>query len=47
MFKIYSNKLELVFNLVADFRDSILDFQTNNGTLNDVFLSITGKEIRA
>ena len=47
MFTIYSNKLDMIFNLVSNFRDSIKDFQTNNGTLNDVFLSITGKEIRA
>ena len=47
MFTIYSNKLDMIFNLVSNFKNSIEDFQTNNGTLNDVFLSITGKEIRA
>lgn len=47
MFTIYSNKLDMIFNLVSNFKNSIKDFQTNNGTLNDVFLSITGKEIRA
>ena len=46
MFTIYSNELNMVFKLVSDFKDSIKDFQSNNGTLNDVFLSITGKEIR-
>ena len=46
MFTIFSNELDMIFNLVSDFKHSIKDFQTNNGTLNDVFLSITGKEIR-
>lgn len=47
MFTIYSNELNMVFNLITKFKDSIKEFQTNNGTLNDVFLSITGKEIRS
>jgi len=46
MFTIYSNELNMVFKLVSEFKNSIKDFQSNNGTLNDVFLSITGKEIR-
>lgn len=46
LFTIYSNELKVVLNLVSDFRHSIKDFQTSDGTLNDVFLSITGKEIR-
>ncbi|WP_026881123.1 daunorubicin resistance protein DrrA family ABC transporter ATP-binding protein [Clostridium akagii] len=47
MFTIYSNELNMIFDLVSKFKDTIKDFQTNNGTLNDVFLSITGKEIRS
>ena len=47
LFTIYSNELDVILNLVSDFKHLIKDFQTNNGTLNDVFLSITGKEIRA
>jgi len=46
LFTIYSNELKVVLNLVSDFKHSIKDFQTSDGTLNDVFLSITGKEIR-
>ena len=47
IFTIYSNELKVILDLVSDFKHSIKDFQTNNGTLNDVFLSITGREIRA
>ena len=47
IFTIYSSELKVILDLVSDFKHSIKDFQTNNGTLNDVFLSITGREIRA
>ncbi len=47
LFTIYSNELNVILNLISDFKHSIKDFQSNNGTLNDVFLSITGREIRA
>ncbi len=47
LFTIYSNELKVVLDLVSDFKTSIKDFQTSDGTLNDVFLTITGKEIRA
>jgi ABC-2 type transport system ATP-binding protein len=47
LFTIYSSELNVILNLISDFKHSIKDFQTNNGTLNDVFLSITGREIRA
>ena len=30
----------------ATIKDMILDFEAKNGTLNEVFLAITGKEIR-
>jgi len=32
--------------LISEFKDSIQDLNIQKGTLNDVFLSITGKEIR-
>lgn len=32
--------------LLSGCRDTILDFEAKNGTLNEVFLAITGKEIR-
>jgi len=33
-------------DLVSCFKDSIQDLEINKGTLDDVFLSLTGKEIR-
>ncbi len=32
--------------ILSECRDTILDFEAKNGTLNEVFLAITGKEIR-
>jgi ABC-2 type transport system ATP-binding protein len=46
VFTIYSNDLEAILEMAAIFKTSIIDFETSKGTLNDVFLSITGKEIR-
>ncbi|MHB8064755.1 MAG: ABC transporter ATP-binding protein [Ruminiclostridium sp.] len=46
VFTIYSNDLEAILEMTAVFKTSIIDFETSKGTLNDVFLSITGKEIR-
>jgi ABC-2 type transport system ATP-binding protein len=47
LFTVYSTELDKVMELVTEFKNSIIDFETTKGTLNDVFLSITGKEIRA
>lgn len=47
LFKIYSNDIGTVLDMAEAFKASILDFETSKGTLNDVFLAITGKEIRA
>lgn len=35
-----------LLDTVARFKDSILDFEVRKGTLNEVFLAITGKEVR-
>lgn len=47
LFTIYSSEIKVILNLVSEFKNLIKDFQTSDGTLNDVFLSLTGKEIRA
>ena len=46
LFTIYSAELSDIAELITQFKDSIIDFETTKGTLNDVFLAITGKEIR-
>ncbi|GKU24640.1 ABC transporter ATP-binding protein [Clostridium folliculivorans] len=46
VFTIHSNKLETILEMTARFKNEIIDFETKKGTLNDVFLTITGKEIR-
>jgi ABC-2 type transport system ATP-binding protein len=46
IFTIHSTKLGNILDIVSRFKNSISDFETSKGTLNDVFLSITGKEIR-
>jgi ABC-2 type transport system ATP-binding protein len=46
LFTIYSTELRDIVDLVVKFKAEIIDFETTKGTLNDVFLSITGKEIR-
>lgn len=46
VFTIHSSKLETILEMTARFKNEIIDFETKKGTLNDVFLAITGKEIR-
>ncbi|MBL4933556.1 ABC transporter ATP-binding protein [Clostridium paridis] len=46
VFTIYSNDTNGIIELITTFKDIIVDFETTKGTLNDVFLAITGKEIR-
>jgi ABC-2 type transport system ATP-binding protein len=46
IFTIHSNKLDTVLEMTSRFKSEIIDFETKKGTLNDVFLAITGKEIR-
>lgn len=45
LFKIYSEELKEILSMVSVFKDSVIDFETTKGTLNDVFLAVTGKEI--
>jgi ABC-2 type transport system ATP-binding protein len=46
LFTIYSKELSEVLEIAAHFKASITDFEVHKGTLNDVFITITGKEIR-
>lgn len=39
-------KIQLVLELLASFKEDITDFEVTKGSLNEVFLSVTGKEIR-
>jgi daunorubicin resistance ABC transporter ATP-binding subunit len=43
----FNSETKLVLELLARFKDSISDFEVTKGSLNDVFLAVTGKEIRA
>lgn len=47
LFTIQSSKINHILEIASKFKASIIDFETTKGTLNDVFLTITGKEIRA
>lgn len=46
--EVFSIQLDLkdTLEIMCKFKDIIIDFEMTKGTLNDVFLSITGKEIR-
>jgi ABC-2 type transport system ATP-binding protein len=43
---IYATDIEKVLEIISCFKESIEDIEINKGTLNDVFIAITGKEIR-
>jgi len=43
---IYATSTADVLDITNTFRESIEDIEINKGTLNDVFIAITGKEIR-
>jgi len=43
---IYATSTEDVLGISNTFRETIEDIEINKGTLNDVFIAITGKEIR-
>jgi ABC-2 type transport system ATP-binding protein len=43
----HSNKTGLMLDIVSRFRAAITDLEISKGTLNDVYLSITGKEVRS
>lgn len=42
-----NTEIEDTIEIASKFKNLITDFEINKGTLNDVFLAITGKEIRA
>ncbi len=42
----HTKKATDALTIMSGCRDTILDFEAKNGTLNEVFLAITGKEIR-
>lgn len=46
IFSIYPPTVRDTLELASVFKSSITDFETSKGTLNDVFIAITGKEIR-
>jgi len=43
---VYATSTADVLDIICMFRESIEDIEINKGTLNDVFIAITGKEIR-
>ncbi len=43
---IHADRVAQVLAIASEFKGSIEDIEINKGTLNDVFLAITGKEIR-
>jgi ABC-2 type transport system ATP-binding protein len=45
-FTIQTNKTKKAIELLAHFKEKITDFEYNKGTLNEVFLAVTGKGIR-
>lgn len=47
LFKIFAPDMDSCLEIASVHKASILDIEISKGTLNDVFLAITGKEIRA
>jgi ABC-2 type transport system ATP-binding protein len=45
-YTVQTQKLNEVMEIVTRFRSIITDFEVRKGTLNDVFLAITGREVR-
>lgn len=45
-FTIFSKGVKDILQVASTFKDSIEDIEISKGTLNDVFIAITGKEIR-
>jgi len=43
---IFTKDINKALNILSGFKESIRDFEVRKGTLNDVFLQVTGKEIR-
>lgn len=46
-FYVYTKSTKTSLDLLADLKGEITDLEVNKGSLNDVFLAVTGKEIRA
>jgi len=46
LFMVQSGTVTSTLDLLSRWKDSIIDFEVHKGTLNDVFIAITGKEIR-
>jgi ABC-2 type transport system ATP-binding protein len=46
LFTVESNSLATTLEIVSVFHDHITDLEISKGTLNDVFLAITGREVR-
>jgi ABC-2 type transport system ATP-binding protein len=44
---VFATNVEKVLGIISIFKESIEDIEISKGTLNDVFIAITGKEIRA
>jgi ABC-2 type transport system ATP-binding protein len=44
---VYTQEAAGALAIISNFKDSILDFEVNKGSLNEVFLAVTGREIRA
>ena len=42
----HTKKAPVALDILSAHRGEIMDFEVKNGTLNEVFLAITGKEIR-
>ncbi len=47
MFTVSSAQLATILEVVSTFHNCITDLEISKGTLNDVFLAITGREVRA
>ena len=43
---VFATNIEKILDIISVFKESIEDIEINKGTLNDVFIAITGKEIR-
>jgi ABC-2 type transport system ATP-binding protein len=46
LFMVQSGSIAETLDVLSQRKDSIIDFEVHKGTLNDVFIAITGKEIR-
>jgi ABC-2 type transport system ATP-binding protein len=43
---VYATDVRKVMGIILAFKNTIEDIEVTKGTLNDVFIAITGKEIR-